>query len=133
MTVRTTKFTVTFLEPFTLSDFDEVLPPGPYDVETEEELLDGLSFPAYRRLLTLIHLPLKRGHPGVSQTLAIDPNELDAALKRDRDPASGTPSTERLSVHKSFQGTPTPPDAETDRQAVDRAEDEGMNRPLETV
>ncbi|HSR56277.1 MAG TPA: hypothetical protein VLN73_08540 [Alphaproteobacteria bacterium] len=54
MTVRTTKKTVTFVNSFKLGDFEEVLPPGTYDVETDEELLEGLSFHAYRRILTLI-------------------------------------------------------------------------------
>lgn len=83
MTVRTTKKSVTFTKPFTVGDFREVSPPGTYDVEIDEELLEGLSFQAYRRILTLIHLPAKSGHPGHSRTLAVEPNELDAALKRD--------------------------------------------------
>jgi hypothetical protein len=83
MTVRTTKKTVIFENSFTLNDFDEILPPGSYNVETDEELIADLSFPAYRRTLTLIHLPAKPGHPGISRTLMIDPNELDEALKRD--------------------------------------------------
>jgi len=37
--------------------------------------------------LTLIHLHAKPGFPGLTQTLTIDPNELDAALKRDQAPA----------------------------------------------
>ena len=124
MTVRTTKKCVTFAKPFTLGDFDEVLPPGTYDVETDEELLEGLSFHAYRRILTLIHLPAKSGHPGLSRTLTIDPNELDAALKRDA--ASGTTSPERAPFQKPFNGTPKTREAEANRRAVDRAEDEGM-------
>ena len=86
MTVRTTKTTVTFAHPFVLGDLDEVLPPGSYAVENDEELLEGLSFHAYRRVLTLIHLPAglsQRG--GLSRTLTIDPKVLDAALKRDAD------------------------------------------------
>ena len=124
MTVRTTKKTVTFVNPFTLGDFDEVLPPGTYEVETDEELLEGLSFHAYRRTLTLIHLPAKSGNPGLSRTLTIDPNELDAALKRDA--ASGTASPERASLQDPFKGAAKPRAAETDRRAMDRAEDEGM-------
>ena len=83
MMIRTSEKTVTFREPFVLGGFDEVLPAGAYIVETDEELLEGISFPAYRRILTLMHLHPKPGHPGLTQTLAIDPNELDAALKRD--------------------------------------------------
>jgi hypothetical protein len=87
MTIRTSKKTVTFRRPFVLDGFDEVLSAGAYSVETDEELLEGISFPAYRRILTLIHLHTKPGHPGVTQTLTIDPNELDAALKRDQESA----------------------------------------------
>jgi hypothetical protein len=124
MALRTTKKTVIFANSFTLGDFDEVLPPGPYDVETDEELLEGLSFHAYRRTLTLIHLPAKSGNPGLSRTLTIDPNELDAALKRDT--ASGVESPKRTPLQEPSNGTPKPREAETDRRAVDRAEDEGM-------
>lgn len=76
--------TVTFRRPFVLGGVDEMLPAGAYSVETDEELLEGISFPAYRRILTLIGLHPKPGHPGLTQKLTIDPNELDAALKRDQ-------------------------------------------------
>jgi len=47
MTVRTSRKSVTFTQPFSLSGIDKVQPAGTYTVETEEELLPGLSFPAY--------------------------------------------------------------------------------------
>lgn len=75
MTVRTTKKTVTFANSFKLGDFEEVLPPGTYEVETDEELLEGLSFHAYRRTLTLIHLPAKSGRRELTRTLTIDPTQ----------------------------------------------------------
>lgn len=84
MTVRTSKKTVTFGGPFILGGLDEVLPAGDYCVETDEELLDGISFSAYRRILTLMHLHAKPDNPGITRVLTIDPMELDAALKRDR-------------------------------------------------
>lgn len=84
MPIRTSKKTVTFRRPFVLGGFDETLPAGVYHVETDEELLEGISFPAFRRVLTLIHLQARSSHPGVARTLTIDPNELDAALERDR-------------------------------------------------
>jgi hypothetical protein len=87
MTTRTSKKTVVFRRPFVLGDFDEVLPAGAYSVETDEELLEGISFPAYRRVLTVIQLHAKRSHPGRMPTLTIDPAELAAALKRDQEPA----------------------------------------------
>lgn len=124
MTVRTTKKTVTFVNPFVLGDFDEILPPGTYNVETDEAFLEGLSFHAYRRVATLFHLPAISTHQGFSRRiLTIDPNELDAALKRDE--GSGTASLQRSPVPGSSRGS-CPEDAATDREAVDRADDEGM-------
>ena len=54
MTIRTTRTTVTFKHPFALRGYDGVLPAGDYRVLTDEELIDGLSFLAYRRVATLI-------------------------------------------------------------------------------
>ena len=83
MNIRTTRTTVTFVNSFKIGGFDEIFPPGTYDVDTDEELLEGLSFPVYRRILTLFHLPAKSGKPGQSRALKIDPVELDVALEYD--------------------------------------------------
>jgi hypothetical protein len=85
MTVRTRRKTVTFAQPFSLSGIDEVQPAGTYTVETDEELLPGLSFPAYRRIATLIFLHPRRGGPIVEEVANIDPLELQAAQERDAD------------------------------------------------
>ncbi len=87
MTSRTKKETIIFTEPFVLSGFEDALPAGAYVVETESEPLPGLSFVAYRRTQTLLHLP-RRG--AVRQTLTVDPEDLAAALARDRMARSAT-------------------------------------------
>lgn len=121
MTIRTSKKTVTFRKPAVIGGLDEVLPAGAYVVETDEELLEGISFPAYRRIATLIHV---RPKPGVRQMLTIDPKELDAALKRDQAPAeiSADSDTDR----KTLKGTTVSRREEADRQAIEQGEDEGM-------
>ena len=83
MTARTTKSTVTFAHPFTLGELNEVLPSGTYDVETDEDLIEGLSFQVYRRVQTLFHVPDKSGMPGLARTLTIHPDALDDAMERD--------------------------------------------------
>lgn len=83
MTVRTTRTTVIFKKGFVLAGLDEEQPAGVYDIETDEERLEGLSFSAYRRVQTLINLHPKTGNPSLIQTMTIDPDELDAALERD--------------------------------------------------
>jgi hypothetical protein len=81
MTMRTSHKTVTFTRPFSLSAIDEVQPAGTYTVETDEELLQGVSFPAYRRIATLIFLPSRPGGAFVEQVVNIDPQELEAAQR----------------------------------------------------
>ena len=83
MSVRTSRKTVTFNRPFSLSGIDEVQPAGTYTVETDEELLTGVSFPAYRRVATLIFLPSRPGRAIREQVVTIDPLELQAAQDRD--------------------------------------------------
>jgi hypothetical protein len=86
MTVRTSRKSITFTRPFSLSGIDEVQPAGTYTVETDEELLPGLSFPAYRRIATLIFLRSRRGGPVVEEVANIDQLELQAAQERDAGP-----------------------------------------------
>lgn len=83
MTVRTSVKTVTFTRPFVLDGLDEVQPAGSYEVETDEELLDSVSFPVYRRIMTLIRLHAQPTQPGMTRGVTVDPQELDAALCRD--------------------------------------------------
>src|SRR5690348_5954080 len=49
MISRTISKTVTFARPFRLDGLNAIQPAGSYVVETDEELLQALSFPAYRR------------------------------------------------------------------------------------
>ena len=86
MTIRTSKKTVTFERPFALGGLDEVLPAGSYLVETDEEPLAGLSFSAYRRKQTVIYLQTKPGNRTQTRALTVDPDELEAALERDKAP-----------------------------------------------
>jgi hypothetical protein len=83
MTIRTLYRTLSFAHPFQLKDMDRASPAGTYVVETDEERLQGLSFPAYRRVATRLLLP--SGPPGsiTGETIEVDPLELDAAQARD--------------------------------------------------
>jgi hypothetical protein len=48
-------------------------------VEVHEDLIEGLSFLAYRRVATTIFLPLPLCGSGSMQAVTVDPRELDAA------------------------------------------------------
>jgi hypothetical protein len=124
VTIRTTKKTITFTKPFTLKGVDEVLPPGVYSVETDERLIESLSFPAYRRISTLLYVPGKPGEPVVKRTVTIDPKELEAALERDgtRKATPAGPDAHQETLTKAVKSRLEL----ADRQAVERGEDEGM-------
>jgi hypothetical protein len=83
MSMRTSAKTVTFSRPFSLQAVDRVLPAGDYRVLTDEELIEGLSFPAYRRVSTMIFLPAQFHRAGSVELVTIDPLDLRAAEERD--------------------------------------------------
>ena len=88
--MRTTSKTVTFMHPFSLSETDEVHPAGAYTVETDEELLQASSTPAYRRIATLLRLERTMGTVQ-TQILETNPVELAGALARDAQPDATAP------------------------------------------
>jgi hypothetical protein len=57
MTTRSRRETVTFSHPFWIRGVDRVLPAGSYQVITDEEMIKGLSFAAFRRVATMIEVP----------------------------------------------------------------------------
>lgn len=83
MTLRSTKKTVVFHKPFTLENTGESFPSGQYVVETVEESLKDISFIAFRRIHTLLNIPSPSSNIALSRSLEINPDHLDAALKRD--------------------------------------------------
>lgn len=83
MPERTTRTTVTFARPFSVRGLDGVRPPGTYVVETDEELILGMTFDAYRRTATFLFLPSATGGSIASEIVNIDPAELQAALASD--------------------------------------------------
>lgn len=84
MKMRTRQTTVAFRRPFLLEGLGEELAAGKYSVETEEELVEGISFAAYRRTATVLLLPAAAGTGGSPRALTVDPQDLDAALRRDQ-------------------------------------------------
>ena len=79
---RTRREDVVFKRPFSLKGWAEPHPAGTYAVETEEELIEGLSFPAYRCVSTTItRLPTRAG--ALVQAVPIDPQELAKARTAD--------------------------------------------------
>ena len=83
MMTRSSCRTVLFTRPFRLSALDAPQPAGSYVVETDEELIQDLSFPAFRRTGAWLRLPSPPGSGALDRLVNIDPAELEAALAGD--------------------------------------------------
>jgi hypothetical protein len=80
---RTQTTLVVFSHPFELKGVDRTLPPGEYRVVTDEQLIEELSFPVYRRVSTMIFVPGK-SHASSIEMVTIDPRDLQVAQDRDK-------------------------------------------------
>jgi len=81
---RTRREDMVFRRPLSLKGWVESQPAGTYAVETEEELFEGLSFPAYRRVSTMITRQVIHAGAFV-QAIPVDPRELAEAQAADGD------------------------------------------------
>ena len=81
MTTRTRRRTVTFKMPFSLEGVCRNLPASSYEDITDEEPIEGLSFPVYRRIATMMLVPSQLSRS--VEMVTIDPLALSAALKRE--------------------------------------------------
>jgi hypothetical protein len=88
MTTRTKESTLTFSKAFGLSEVDRPLPAGTYRVVVDEEDIPGLSFLAFRRVATMLHVPALSGPGGPVEMFLVNPDELAAAFEADRVAAS---------------------------------------------
>jgi hypothetical protein len=84
MTTRSRDTTLRFSKAFGLSGVDRPLPAGTYRVVIDEEGIPGLSFLAFRRTATMLHVPALSAPGGRHEMFLVDPDELAAALEADR-------------------------------------------------
>lgn len=86
MTVRSRRETVTFKNPARIKGISRVIAAGVYDVVTDEELIEGLSFPCYRRISTMIMVPGEPPHQRSIEMLTVGADDLANAVHADRGP-----------------------------------------------
>ena len=73
-----------FSRPFTVSGFDETLPAGEYEIETEVASSPDRQDPAAWKASVLVMLHPRASHPGLARTLTVSLADLDQARARDR-------------------------------------------------
>lgn len=82
MTIRSRREAVTFRHPFHIRGIARELPSGSYEVVTDEEMIDGLSFAVWRRVATMIMVPSESPR-GAMEMLSIGPVDLADAQALD--------------------------------------------------
>ncbi|MBR0785594.1 hypothetical protein [Bradyrhizobium iriomotense] len=83
MTIRSRHETVTFRHPFHIRGIARELPAGAYEVVTDEETIEGLSFEVWRRVATMITVPAEGGRGGMMEMHAIGSVDLADAQAAD--------------------------------------------------
>jgi hypothetical protein len=85
MTIKVTRTTVLFNGSFSLRNVEGIQPAGSYAVCVEEELIDGLSHAAYRRVSTSIQIqmPSMSSSDVQSRFVQVDQTDLEATLMKD--------------------------------------------------
>ena len=83
VTIRTTRAVASFREPFTLRAVEGMQPPGDYNVYIEDELIQGLSRAAYRRVGTILQTPSISSPQDEARLVSISETDLEAALMKD--------------------------------------------------
>jgi hypothetical protein len=82
MTIRSRREVVTFKHPFQIRGIDRMLPAGDYEVITDEEMIEGLSFASFRRVATMIIVPAA-GAPASTEMISIGSVDLADAQRVD--------------------------------------------------
>ena len=83
MTTRSTRETVQFRHPFHLKGIDRRLAAGTYEVVTDEEMIEGLSFASFRRVATMIMVPAAAPRRSTMEMISINPVDLSDAQQID--------------------------------------------------
>ena len=73
-----------FDHPFRLKGIDRLFPAGSYEVLTDEEMIEGLSFPCYRRVATMIMVPGEWPYASAMEMIATSAIDLSDAQRNDR-------------------------------------------------
>jgi hypothetical protein len=83
MTTRSRRETITFQHPFRIRGIDRLLPPGAHEVITDEEMIEGLSFAAFRRVATMIMVPAAPPRSSTMEMISIGSVDLSDAQRID--------------------------------------------------
>ena len=83
MTTRTRRETVHFKHPFLINGVDRLLPSGAHEMITDEEMIEELSFPSFRRVATMIMVPGAAPRHSSVEMISVSSVDLSDAQRKD--------------------------------------------------
>ena len=83
MTMRSRRENIPFKHPFRIKGVDRLLSAGAYEVITDEEMIEGLSFAAFRRVATMIMVPAAAPRSSTMEMISIGSVDLSDAQRID--------------------------------------------------
>lgn len=101
MTTRSHTEVMVFEYPFRLKEVERMLPAGRYEIISESELIEGLSFPVYRRVSTFIMAPAAPPWHASTEMIPVSPLELAEAKRIDADAQLSARNSDGLTNRKS--------------------------------
>ena len=81
---QTSKTVAVLDRPFKLPGFDEMLPDGEYDIETERASPPNHKDPQVWKASVIVRLHARLSHPGLTQSLSVSLVDLDHARAKDK-------------------------------------------------
>jgi hypothetical protein len=88
MTMRSRRETLTFRHPFRIKGIDRLLAAGAYEVVTDEEMIEGLSFASFRHVATMIMIPGAAPRASSMEMISVSAADLSDAQRIDAGAAS---------------------------------------------
>jgi hypothetical protein len=83
MHTRSRREAITFRHTFRIKGIDRALPSGSYEVITDEEMIEGLSFVSFRRVATMIMVPVAPPRASTMEMISIASVDLSDAQRID--------------------------------------------------
>ena len=83
MTMRSRRETIHFRHPFRIKGIDRQLAPGAYEIVSDEEMIEGLSFASFRRVATMIKVPAEGSRGLTTEMVSIGSVDLSDAQRND--------------------------------------------------
>src|SRR5438105_2290486 len=103
---RSRRETVLFKHPFRIASVERPLPAGSYEIITDEESMEGLSFPSFQPVATMMMVPAPPPRSSCVEMVMISPIDLSDA----REPMRWRPDSDApadLDKHRDRAGPNT--------------------------